>query len=230
MPGHRAKPCGGLGPRIRGSYSGSTGWISKGGKALLPPSTLPPPRVCRPAHQIREPALDGLTSWFESRQVGRSPCELPRVCHPYNHDSMEGVAAFNSVRFGQVRRSSIRRDHHPPRGLALCRTSKSNLPLTVPIEYLRDSLIVASQSLEQDLLHLLNRRFGSQRHFLKLSTELAGNRPFDDWTSFDQPGTPGTIHTQLNKASPLAPRSLWLHIDLGQRLCSLLATSKNGTF
>ena len=70
MPGHRAKPCGGLGPRIRGSYSGSTGWISKGGKALLPPSTSPPPRVCRPAHQIREPALDGLTSWFESRQVG----------------------------------------------------------------------------------------------------------------------------------------------------------------
>ena len=60
---------------IRGSYSGSTGWISKGGKALLPPSTLPPPRVCRPAHQIGELALDGLTSWFESRQVD-SPYDL----------------------------------------------------------------------------------------------------------------------------------------------------------
>ena len=51
---------------IRGSYSGSTGWISKGGKALLPPSTLPPPRVCRPAHQIGELALDGLTSLVRS--------------------------------------------------------------------------------------------------------------------------------------------------------------------
>ena len=105
-------------------------------------------------------------------------------------------------------------------------TSRERPTLSKPTQHLSHNLIFVVQRLRQDVLDLLDSWFAIGHQRIEPLADLESNHTFGNRSCVNQQGTPGTTHTQLNNASPLAPRSLWLAIDFGQGFVQLLGSSR----